>query len=569
VSSRILRCCLALAAALAFLACGEDGDPETTTVGEPDAAPDASGGGVTGDSGTGGTSGGGSGGGGPVQGACANGLDDDMDGLIDFPDDPGCASAGDPDESGDPAPPAECDDGEDNDVDGFTDFPEDPGCGSIFDDDEGDDSGPNLPQCGDGRDNDRDGLVDLEDPGCASLADPGEIDPEIPAQCADRLDNDEDGIIDFPREPGCAAAGDDDEVDPEMPAVCANGVDDDADGAIDYPVDPGCAGAGDRNEADPMILPQCADGDDNDGDGTIDYPEDRGCTSAADYTEGGRCGGGVDVTELTPGTAWRGDTNGGRFGDQGSCGGAGSPEVVFLYRLERDIERLIVSTVEAETEVQTTLYVRARCSDSETELACNREALDDGVNTNQVEVLAPERGEYFIFLDGAEGNGGFVELRVEEVPIAQCRNLFDDDGDGRIDYPEDPGCERLEDRDETSPEEAPACADGVDNDGDGVTDFPGDLGCFAAVDDDEVDVCGQGVRVREFPVDDGAVEGDLQVDGVQRELRRRRRQRAHLALPEPLQRAHHLQREPRGHGAGHAGLRPQGQLHQLRRRAGV
>src|SRR5262249_35655504 len=50
---------------------------------------------------------GGNGGGGsstPPPAACANGRDDDGDGKIDFPDDPGCESANDTDETDD-APP--------------------------------------------------------------------------------------------------------------------------------------------------------------------------------------------------------------------------------------------------------------------------------------------------------------------------------------------------------------------------------------------------------------------------------------------------------------------------------
>jgi len=60
--------------------------------------------------------------------ACANGLDDDGDGLADFPADPGCASAAS--ELEDP----KCDDGLDNDGDGGTDWdgagmgPADPQC---------------------------------------------------------------------------------------------------------------------------------------------------------------------------------------------------------------------------------------------------------------------------------------------------------------------------------------------------------------------------------------------------------------------------------------------------------
>ena len=59
------------------------------------------------------------------QADCSDGLDDDGDGLIDFPDDPGCADGLDPDERG---AIFECDNGIDDDGDGLIDFPEDDGC---------------------------------------------------------------------------------------------------------------------------------------------------------------------------------------------------------------------------------------------------------------------------------------------------------------------------------------------------------------------------------------------------------------------------------------------------------
>jgi endoglucanase len=57
-------------------------------------------------------------------------VDNDADGLIDFPNDPGCGGATDNDET-DPLPAAQCDDGVDNDSDGLIDFPDDPGCNSV------------------------------------------------------------------------------------------------------------------------------------------------------------------------------------------------------------------------------------------------------------------------------------------------------------------------------------------------------------------------------------------------------------------------------------------------------
>jgi hypothetical protein len=54
-----------------------------------------------------------------------------------------------------------CSDGVDNDRDGLEDFPADPGCYDAF-------SALERPQCNDGLDNDGDGLVDLADPTCTA-----------------------------------------------------------------------------------------------------------------------------------------------------------------------------------------------------------------------------------------------------------------------------------------------------------------------------------------------------------------------------------------------------------------
>jgi len=104
--------------------------------------------------------------------SCANGLDDDGDGLADHPADPGCSLPGDPSEEGD------CADGVDNDADGLVDHPADPGCRNLL---------------------------------------PGSI--ESP-RCDDRVDNDDDGAVDFPADPECQAAWDDDEAGNSPPPAC-------------------------------------------------------------------------------------------------------------------------------------------------------------------------------------------------------------------------------------------------------------------------------------------------------------------------------------------------------------
>jgi hypothetical protein len=81
--------------------------------------------------------------------ACSDGSDDDGDGRIDHPDDPGCDSATDPFETNTKLP---CDNGFDDDDDGLRDSA-DPGCRD-----------PRWsredPECDDGSDNDGDGAID-------------------------------------------------------------------------------------------------------------------------------------------------------------------------------------------------------------------------------------------------------------------------------------------------------------------------------------------------------------------------------------------------------------------------
>ena len=65
---------------------------------------------------------------------------------------------------------------------------------------------------------------------------------------------------------------------------------------------------------------------------------------------------------------------------------------------------------------------------------------------------------------GNEGPDSNV-FAVTLTPLA-CSDGIDNDGDGLIDFPEDPGCPF-----ETETEEDPECDDGLDNDGDGRVDF--------------------------------------------------------------------------------------------------
>lgn len=67
---------------------------------------------------------------------------------------------------------------------------------------------------------------------------------------------------------------------------------------------------------------------------------------------------------------------------------------------------------------------------------------------------------------------------------AECEDDEDNDGDGRTDFPQDPGCSSVDDDSEAG---EPECQDNADNDNDGQTDHPADPGCSSPTDDDETD----------------------------------------------------------------------------------
>ena len=200
--------------------------------------------------------------------ACNDGLDNDVDGLVDLAD-PGCANASDPSELN---AAFACDDGLDNDGDSLVDHA-DPGCANATDTSE---QNASL-ACDDGIDNDGDGLVDLADPGCANATDTSEQNASL--ACDDGLDNDGDSLVDL-ADPGCANATDTSEQNAAL--ACDDGLDNDGDSLVDL-ADPGCANATDTSEQNASLA--CDDGLDNDGDNLIDWPADPGCTSATDTSE--------------------------------------------------------------------------------------------------------------------------------------------------------------------------------------------------------------------------------------------------------------------------------------------
>jgi hypothetical protein len=90
---------------------------------------------------------------------CSDGLDNDGDDLIDYPDDLGCDSPSDLSERAGPGSQYQCDDGIDNDSDQLVDYPDDPGCPFSY-------ATIENPQCDDGVDNDGNNVTDFADSKC-------------------------------------------------------------------------------------------------------------------------------------------------------------------------------------------------------------------------------------------------------------------------------------------------------------------------------------------------------------------------------------------------------------------
>jgi hypothetical protein len=437
---------------------------------------------------------------------CSNGIDDDNDGYIDFPIDESCLSPDADDESYILELTA-CNNLQDDDSDGLIDFPYDPGCASSSDLDETDEIDASMiAQCNDDVDNDQDGYTDMADPQCSTPSDPRErqLDDERIAICSNGIDDDDDGLIDAQEDPGCLGPGAASEEDSETLPACADGLDNDADGYIDYPEDPGCDSLGTLDESSPQIPPACLDGEDNDADGYIDFPLDIGCDSSADHSEQGFCLSSSEVIELQSGQTYRGSSRQGRFIRQGSCGGRGAPELTALYQVNERIRNITFKTQsiagEEEEGWETTLYARKRCDEEQLEISCHREDVDQ-VAQNELVINDPPLGPLYLLIDGASGRGGTFELSVEATPIEACQNQLDDDGDGLIDFPYDPGCTSMIDEDEQSPDPLPQCLNGIDDDQDNLVDFPQDIGCQAAFDQDEFDECGQGIPVYNLSID--------------------------------------------------------------------
>jgi hypothetical protein len=301
---------------------------------------------------------------------------------------------------------------------------------------------------------------------------------------------------------------------------CSDGIDNDGDGKIDYPNDPGCVVPQQDDETDDCpdgpACPQCSNGKDDDGNGSTDYPNDPGCTSAGDYDERTEnpvaCGNNITIHQVpADGTDMGTIDAAALFPQLSPCGGGSSSGIsVYAYEIHLNMPKVIVASTLGSS-VDTVLDIRsADCKAQTSEVACN----DDTTGTGSSVTVSLQAGTYYILVESKTNTTGPFMLNVQqftgegepcssqpecgpglvcriphggssmscEKPV--CSDGRDDDGDGKMDYPADPGCTSPTDSDETddcpSGPMCPACGNGSDDDHDGQTDYPNDTSCLSA-----------------------------------------------------------------------------------------
>jgi hypothetical protein len=195
---------------------------------------------------------------------------------------------------------------------------------------------------------------------------------------------------------------------------CSDGIDNDNDGNIDFPDDDGCESLDDSSEIMhdddcPLIETQCSDGIDNDGDGKID-----------------------------------GLVN----------GGTGT----FKFNNENEIRSFInnlpqYSNIPSDFENGGYLRDDAITREKICELKGYQSDLSftsrgfSSCNNNHIAWWDESIDDFRIVFPACENNHWLITLTCGE-PVSECSDGIDNDNDGDIDFPDDDGCESLDDSSE-------------------------------------------------------------------------------------------------------------------------
>ncbi|MBU1643912.1 MAG: tandem-95 repeat protein [Nanoarchaeota archaeon] len=240
-------------------------------------------------------------------------------------------------------------------------------------------------------------------------------------QCSDQLDNDGDGLVDL-NDPGCSDLSDDDETNSSSVPQCNDGIDNDGDGLVDLN-DPGCSDLSDDDETNSSSVPQCKDGIDNDGDGLVDL-NDPGCDNLDDDDE-------TDEDNQDP-----------------------------LPENHNPAASDDYAQTKKNTPVEICVLTNDLDQDNDTLTLIPNSVLTNNKITINGDCLTYTPSNNFLGVDSftyevTDNKGGYdsatVIVEVTEIK-KQCSDGIDNDGDGLIDFPYDPGCNNSNDDDEFNEE---------------------------------------------------------------------------------------------------------------------
>jgi len=180
----------------------------------------------------------------------------------------------------------------------------------------------------------------------------------------------------------------------------------------------------------------CTDGLDNDGDGLIDCEDDQ-CGDLPACVESGRCATrscpDQDLGNALGLAVAAGDTSTGRTCGSflGSCKATEAPERTFLWRAPFSGTFRFDS---AGSDLASVVYVLAGGCGGQ-ELACDRA---DPISEGGIVTLPLQKDEsVVIVVDGQHGERGAFQLNVSTAESGRCGNGVDDDQDGVTDCADD------------------------------------------------------------------------------------------------------------------------------------
>src|SRR4029453_8069230 len=112
-------------------------------------------------------------------------------------------------------------------------------------------------------------------------------------------------------------------------------------------------------------------------------------------------------------------------------------------------------------------FTRAIASDFDGNALVAADGRIDPFGFDELELTRFSATGFFQVLAELDADVGLSAIDVTPV-FTRCSNGIDDEGDGAVDFPDDPGCGTP-----LALKEAPHCNDGLDNDGDGQVDWDG------------------------------------------------------------------------------------------------